>query len=473
MDPNEESLLARLREVGGPDDARPEIDVLEERDALAARLQQIVLARNAVVRASELAEDVQRLHGEALEQPEALGPLREKIAARKAALGFADAPVVVSAAEGVLRRTQRGPLLHVPTGIPTLDQITRGGLIARRVHVIGGEPDAGKTALMVQVALHMARLGYAVAVHCVDEPREGIEDRLGQAHGLALEDLESGVEAAIAYLATVLRGLPQLVLVDQDEDRLTIERTADALLALAKRLGCPGAVLCIDSLQTCCCEGLTGPGAPRTDRERIELVTSVLKSLARRGLLVIVTSELGRASYKARPAAQRTSEMAAFKGSGAIEYAMTTGLVLSQINKGDEAGNTRVGVPKNKRGERGVSFLLERDPDRCTYTDRGRMAADEEQEPQSGKQQAQKPQPENLESHCERVRKALAGMPQGYRGSREDLVVLARGKSKLTRAAIAGMLTSGELLLERPKGEPSRLRLKRSYESNTEKKTND
>ncbi len=134
-------------------------------------------------------------------------------------------------------------------------------------------------------------------------------------------------------------------------------------------------MLVVDSLQTARCRGLVGPTAPRGDRERLELVTATAREVAFRGPMVLATSEVGR---RARNAKDRSAEMAAAKGSGAIEFYATFFGVLSRIGKGEHAGDTRLGYPKNKRGSESRGALrLEYDRDRCTYTDRGRLEGED------------------------------------------------------------------------------------------------
>lgn len=351
-----------------------------------------------------------------------------------------------STAERVLSRLGRGPLLHVPTGLATLDAITRGGLLSSRITVIGGEPDAGKTALTMHIGLEAARAGFAVAFHAADEPHEGIEDRVGQAHGLALEDLENGVEGSISYLADRLADLPNLLLVDQDEDGLCIEQTAEKLVELGKRLGLRGLVLIVDSLQTARCRGIE---SCRMDKEKIDLITAALKRIARKGILVIVTSELARGAYRSKKTSDRITDMSAFKGSGAIEYAMTTGLVLTGTK---EPGVVKVGVPKNKRGVRGVAFRIRRDPDRCTYEDLG--AADQAEEksdtPKPGK--ATDPvEPQVSDAKLERARYVLRTANPPFTTTRAWETACG-GKAALARAACRELQRRGEVARDKVNG---------------------
>src|SRR6185369_2841454 len=124
-------------------------------------------------------------------------------------------------------------------------------------------------------------------------------------------------------LATLLDAFPNLLIVDEDEDERTIEETAEELVDLGSRQKSRGLVLVADSLQTIRTSSASDASTPK---ERMDAVTKSLKQIARRtGALVIVTSELAHSAYRSQKANERTAPMAAFKESGAIEYAMTIG----------------------------------------------------------------------------------------------------------------------------------------------------
>lgn len=381
----------------------------------------------------------------AIEQDDAAHTaVRSHLAAASKALGLQGKPRRIDPTKRVRDRIGAGPLLHIPTPIGTLNEFTRGGLIAGRLCVSGGAPDAGKTSLAVQLAHHAALHGYAVAFHAVDEDSEGVECRIGQACGLALEDLERRDPEALRYLADRLEEVPNMVIVDEDEDAMTVEDTADVLVELGRRHGSPGLVLVVDSLQTARVRGIENA---RTAKDRADMVTATLKSIARRtGALVIVTSELARGAYRAKNTRERTEAMAAFKESGSIEYAMTIGLVLTNV-KG-EANVVRVDVPKCKRGTRGA-FLLRRNPWRCTYEDGGRVE-DEDEDARQGSGAA--PADAQIERDMERARHVLRSHP-GIAGIDAWVDEMGINKSR-ARAACRRLITRGEVEDRRERGRP-------------------
>ncbi len=71
---------------------------------------------------------------------------------------------------------RRGPLVHEPTGLDWLDERTGGGLpYGTRCYVLGA-PDAGKTALMIELADSYVSRGVPVGILAIDEEPGDIVD---------------------------------------------------------------------------------------------------------------------------------------------------------------------------------------------------------------------------------------------------------------------------------------------------------
>ncbi|WP_034384364.1 DNA repair protein RadA [Deinococcus sp. YIM 77859] len=71
---------------------------------------------------------------------------------------------------------------RLPSGIPELDRVLGGGLVAGSVTLIGGEPGIGKSTLLLQVADRLATQGHSVLYVAGEESLEQIRlraDRLG------------------------------------------------------------------------------------------------------------------------------------------------------------------------------------------------------------------------------------------------------------------------------------------------------
>ena len=123
-----------------------------------------------------------------------------------------------------------GPLELLETGSPALDRILGGGLPARSITLIAGEPGAGKTILALQILFHQARQGRkALYFTTLAEPAVKLirymqqfsffDSELLEQH-ISFVDLGSslranGVESALEQvLSRVERADPDLVVVD-------------------------------------------------------------------------------------------------------------------------------------------------------------------------------------------------------------------------------------------------------------------
>ena len=58
-----------------------------------------------------------------------------------------------------MRQIDRGMAGRIGTGVPGLDDILHGGLIAHRLYLVDGHPGAGKTTLSLQFLLEGVRRG--------------------------------------------------------------------------------------------------------------------------------------------------------------------------------------------------------------------------------------------------------------------------------------------------------------------------
>jgi circadian clock protein KaiC len=77
----------------------------------------------------------------------------------------------------------------VATGISGLDDILNGGLPARRLYLIQGQPGSGKTTLALQFLLTGARAGEKVLYISLSETREEVEE-VARSHGWSLDGVE-------------------------------------------------------------------------------------------------------------------------------------------------------------------------------------------------------------------------------------------------------------------------------------------
>ena len=265
--------------------------------------------------------------------------------------------------ERARRLGQRGT--RMPTGFPTLDRATRGGLVSGRTLVIGGAPGAGKTTLGLQLVRNYAMLGHPWLVFASDEEADGLLIRWGQNENLARGELEKGADAAKDVLVERLSLTGPGMLVDQEEDEATVEEAIGAFVEkVTQDASGLRPVVFFDSLQTM--QSKTHEKVTST-RERLDLSVRVFKRTAKRlDFLSIATSELARGSYRSTDAKDRTDDLAAFKESGGIEYGVTTAIVLRSVK--DSPNRVEVSMPKNRLGQQ-LGFVLDLDRDHARFSE--------------------------------------------------------------------------------------------------------
>jgi KaiC/GvpD/RAD55 family RecA-like ATPase len=238
---------------------------------------------------------------------------------------------------------------RLATGYPTLDSATRGGLLARKLVVIGGAPGAGKTGMLVCLAYKWLLEGICVGFLAADEDAEGILIRLGQMAGLSRDALENGDKTARAVLADWCRRVPFLI-ADGDEG-VSIE---DMSAHIRQQRSGPSALL-VDSIQTARTNTVHGKTADR--REKIDAAVTALKYSAKVDEhLVAASSELSRGAYRSKAAAENSNMLAAFKDSGAIEYGVS--LAIGLESRAGSSDLVDASVVKNRLGHGKPTFLL-------------------------------------------------------------------------------------------------------------------
>jgi len=140
----------------------------------------------------------------------------------------------------------------------------------------------------------------------------------------------------------------------------TVEAAAAELAEFARRSG-RHAVLFIDSLQTCRCDrDDSGESAYVNVSARVAAIRRVATKYA---MLLVVTSEMGRGSYRSRNSADQTNDMAAAKESGATEYSARVLLSLRTVAGSPDIAELRIiknkHGPRTPDGERGILLRLD------------------------------------------------------------------------------------------------------------------
>ena len=239
--------------------------------------------------------------------------------AARAAAAPADAPrsawIELGRFRAELRQITR---TRVPTGIPTLDRATEGGVSGDTVILFVGPVGSGKTALAHQLGRERARKhGGRVYAYAPDQGGAQPLKRLASTFGDVAED-----DDAFARFEAAVE--PVLRIIDERRGGVTVESFRDLVLAA----GDVAAVL-IDTPQT------VATKENEEERQRIEKTMGIARQIAEQLLVpVYVCSHANRASTAARKKEDRTLERSAGLGGAALEHRAQVVLFMERRDGG-------------------------------------------------------------------------------------------------------------------------------------------
>lgn len=271
------------------------------------------------------------------------------------------------AADEVITEKMAGTQQRIRTHIGELDSLI-GGLAPGKMHLIGGRPGMGKSQLLKQMLLNIARQQTPVGLVTIEEGRGKVaENMLSQVsqvhnHRIAYNDMTPEEwQTVIARSADL--SIPFFI----EDSEYTISGVERAITVLAVRHRCR--VIGIDYIQL-----IDG----ERDAGRTEIVTHLSNSLKRQfkrhNIAGVVACQLNRGSDKM----SRKPALHDLRDSGALEQ---DGDCIILLHREDyyhaEEGYTRTelleaDVAKNKDGKRGVAELWFRPEYQqiCDYGDR-------------------------------------------------------------------------------------------------------
>lgn len=250
----------------------------------------------------------------------------------------------LSPADVVATWRKHGPIERLATGWATFDRDSRGGLIFGHCTYFLGAPNAKKTAALACLADAWTRDGVAVGALLVDETPEDFLIRFAVRAGFSLDDCETRDPRLLSEIDATLADLP-LRLYGAE---WTIEAAARDFAGFVALVPGRRAAFLADTIQTIACEDALQLRAD-SPRALVNANVKALHTLATSTRWVVAaTSEMNRNAYRSEDAAERSSDMAAGKESGAIEYAAKAQLVFRSV-KG-RADLVQVKAPKIKRG---------------------------------------------------------------------------------------------------------------------------
>lgn len=274
-------------------------------------------------------------------------------------------------------RRQKDVSTRYATGIPTVDNLTKGGLPRGRIAVMVGRPGAGKTGLAIQIAASVAQRHPEVAVglYLADEGLEAGVIRMAQHLGFDREHLEAAAPEVVQAAAEQLEGYRgRIYCLDPDAEDASLEAFLDGMATRAD--GRPQ-LWVIDSAQVV---RLASASSKKLDRRMtVDAVCRLVKAAARRrGAVALLLSQSNRGSYRAKKEDEQSDPLSSGAETGQLEHMADLFLFLAP--DGDD--RVKAQVPKNRlgRGPRLEPFYMALNRDSATYTelDSGALAAEAE-----------------------------------------------------------------------------------------------
>jgi KaiC/GvpD/RAD55 family RecA-like ATPase len=346
--------------------------------------------------------------------------------------GHGHGPKPATTTSIVMRWVAEGALVRLATGIPTLDELSRGGLPIPWRGMVVGAPSAGKTAIVITIADHLARSSVAVGILAVDEDPEDLVVRFAQMAGFTVAQAELREPVVLHEIVTALSVLP-LKLYDA---RFTIESAAKDLATWSKAKGMRAALF-LDSLQTARSES---SGNAKSPREHVEGNVRAIRAVSTEHcLLVVSTSEANRAAYRGGERGEQQADLAAGAESRAIEFGAQTLLVLRTPK--DHPDIVHVRVAKNRRARCG-EFWLQLDRDRHTLTECANPEATAERE--AGPKRQLEVNVARLEAKAKKLAEVVRKKPgMGERELRAAICAAGHGWGRETYDAVKQLLLDG------------------------------
>jgi len=270
----------------------------------------------------------------------------------------------------------------LPTGINKLDELN-GGLFGGQLIVIGARPSMGKSALMGQMALSMARKGKKVGIVSLEMNNNEIAARLSSIETTTdfkeifrnLFKDEDARQKWLDKLSTFIK-LPIFITDKTDVTATKIKAKTQKLIHEIKGLDC----LFIDYLQLI---GGDGEGKNRNREYEVSQISRMCKLMAKDlNIPVIILCQLNREVTK-RTGKNRYPQLSDLRESGSIEQDADAVMFLHRDwmtgmaeYMYDENGNSRINhadliVRKWRNGEPNLHIELEFIGSKMMFIERG------------------------------------------------------------------------------------------------------
>lgn len=460
IDPALAPLVARLRDIGGPDDTRPEAAILDALDACAAEIAGKIGEHEHDKRAAEIALEVLRLQQTASIRPEAAGALRAAVAKRRRALGIPEpeAPTAPRRRFGLAAALEDRP--------PPKSVCRKLEWEIGRPPMLVGTPGAGKSFAVQAAALDLV----------IGRPLWGCPDfRVPGPQRVLHVDLDQGATKTLRRYKRLLRGRG-VTAIDEPTARRELAALAEmdprdlgsfdvdegeglVLGSLAPEelarwraawiAACRGSdVAFVDSLRRL---------APFLDENdsRFSVVPDTMRTVSEAAQCVVVL--LHHASNKARSERGQPKPTAGTRGSSAIDGAAGTQLVIEEDGDFRRVTQTRAGEAAKL-----PAFHLAFDDDEVVGPAGIRGIRVVYRTPEQASEPRKEAKAERLRQLADRcldyIRRINLGSAKksGYGPLRKQVVQAVEGNDKGLYAAL-DMLVREELVREEKDGRAERL----------------
>jgi RecA/RadA recombinase len=244
--------------------------------------------------------------------------------------------------EGLREELRIVAATRVPTGIPTLDKATKGGLPGGTVTLLVGPEGSCKTALAVQLGIGRARkLGKVCYGYMPDQGGAQPLARLAETFGDVAEN-------DVAFRKFVTEIGPFFRVFDERRAGVTLETFRTAVLD-AKDVG----AVIIDTPQTVAVDD------EEDERRILDRCMDVAREIASKlTTQVLVPSHANRASTAARKKEDRNMERSAALGSAKLGHRSQLVMFMEKIEADDESTQIDTLTTKCSYGRSGMRFRL-------------------------------------------------------------------------------------------------------------------
>ncbi|HJZ04583.1 MAG TPA: DnaB-like helicase C-terminal domain-containing protein [Patescibacteria group bacterium] len=337
-------------------------------------------ARNAEIRyyASQLEEARSRRHlvflgrrllcagsGEVMEHVQHASEILSKVASKSNKPPRSIREITKNRSEGlnavdyyIKRKMERDAGVHTLMGVPTgwyhLDQAL-DGLIKRELIILAGRPGMGKSEILIQMALSMARKGVTSMLFSLEMSDEAVHDRVfGMLSGIHAKRLRTG-----NLTSEEVSRLPEAGKMFEDiGDRILIDETPSAnahhiKARLRHEIITNGVkVALIDHLSKIASEG------KKNLYESVTENSGAMKTMAQElNIPVVVAAQLNREVTKV-PGSK--PNMAHLRDSGAIEQDADKIIMIHRDNYSDKKSTSPIVeliIEKNREGDRKTIYF--------------------------------------------------------------------------------------------------------------------